>query len=69
VAASSIPATKALATPDESKQLATLIDISKCIGCEACVEACSEVNSEKYPDPKKTVSENVSQSGTGRRLV
>jgi Fe-S-cluster-containing dehydrogenase component len=53
VAASSIPATKALATPGESKQLATLIDISKCIGCEACVEACSEVNAEKYPDPQK----------------
>jgi ferredoxin len=53
VAASSIPATKALATPDESKQLATLIDISKCVGCEACVEACSVVNAEKYPDPKK----------------
>lgn len=53
VAASSIPATKALATPDESKQLATLIDISKCIGCEACVDACSEVNGHKYPNPQK----------------
>ena len=53
VAASSIPASKAFAKPDESKQLATLIDISKCIGCEACVDACSEVNAEKYPDPKK----------------
>ncbi|MBW2408651.1 MAG: 4Fe-4S dicluster domain-containing protein [Deltaproteobacteria bacterium] len=53
MAASSIPAGKALATPDESKQLATLIDISKCVGCEACVEACSEVNAGKYPDPKK----------------
>ncbi len=53
VAASSIPGTEALARPDESKQLATLIDISKCTGCEACVEACSEVNAEKYPDPQK----------------
>ena len=53
VAASSIPASKALATPDENKQLATLIDISKCIGCEACVDACSEVNAVKYPTPKK----------------
>ena len=38
---------------DIHEQLATLIDISKCIGCEACVEACSEVNSEKYPKPRK----------------
>jgi Fe-S-cluster-containing dehydrogenase component len=42
-----------MAEPDESKQLATLIDISKCVGCEACVEACSEVNADKYPDPQK----------------
>jgi formate dehydrogenase iron-sulfur subunit len=53
VAASGIPGTKALAEPDESKQLATLIDIGKCIGCEDCVEACAEANAEKYPDPQK----------------
>ena len=53
VAASSIPGTEALARPDDSKQLATLIDISKCTGCEACVEACPEVNSAKYPNPQK----------------
>ena len=32
---------------DDTTQLATLLDISKCIGCEACVEACEEVNSHK----------------------
>jgi formate dehydrogenase iron-sulfur subunit len=53
VAAAGIPGTAALARPDESKHLATLIDISKCIGCEACVEACSEVNADQYPDPAK----------------
>ena len=53
VAAAGIPGTEALAGPDESKQLATLIDISKCIGCEACVDACSEVNADKYPNPQK----------------
>jgi formate dehydrogenase iron-sulfur subunit len=53
VAASSIPGSEALAGPDESKQLATLIDISKCVGCEDCVEACAEANAEKYPDPQK----------------
>jgi ferredoxin len=52
-AAASIPGSRALAEPDRSKQLATLIDISKCVGCEACVEACSEANAEKYPDPQK----------------
>ena len=53
LAACSIPGAAAAAEPDEGKQLATLLDIRKCIGCEACVEACSEVNLEKYPDPQK----------------
>ncbi len=35
------------------EQLATLIDISKCIGCEACVEACRQTNSHKFPEPEK----------------
>jgi Fe-S-cluster-containing dehydrogenase component len=52
-AAASIPGSRALAEPDGSKQLATLIDISKCVGCEACVEACAEANADKYPDPQK----------------
>ncbi len=34
-------------------ELATLIDIGKCIGCEACVEACNESNGHKHPEPKK----------------
>lgn len=34
------------------KELATLIDIRKCIGCEACVEACKEVNASKFPEPE-----------------
>ena len=52
LAVSSIPSAAA-AKPDVGKQLATLLDIRKCIGCEACVEACSEVNVEKYPEPRK----------------
>ncbi len=36
-----------------SKELATLIDIRKCIGCGACVEACSWANEAKYPEPEK----------------
>ena len=35
------------------KELATLIDLSKCAGCEACVEACHEANGARYPEPKK----------------
>ncbi len=50
-AASAIPAVAA--ENDSSEQLATLLDISKCVGCEACVEACSEANREKYPTPVK----------------
>lgn len=53
LAASSIPGAAVAAKPDDRKQLTTLLDIRKCIGCEACVEACSEVNSTKYPDPQK----------------
>ena len=41
------------AAPDTEGHLATLIDIRKCEGCEACVEACWEANEDKYPDPKK----------------
>jgi Fe-S-cluster-containing dehydrogenase component len=51
IAASGIPAPAEAS--NTGKELATLLDISKCIGCEACVEACSEVNESKYPDPKK----------------
>ena len=53
VAASGIPGSQAVAKPDETQQLATLLDISKCIGCGECVSACSEANADKYPAPQK----------------
>jgi Fe-S-cluster-containing dehydrogenase component len=35
------------------EELATLLDIGKCIGCGECVAACREANQHKYPDPQK----------------
>mgnify|MGYP001095559746 CR=1 FL=1 len=33
--------------------LTTLIDISRCIGCEECVYACKDANAHKFPEPEK----------------
>jgi Fe-S-cluster-containing dehydrogenase component len=52
-AAASIPGAAAAAGGNGTQQLATLLDISKCIGCGACVEACAEANAAKYPEPVK----------------
>lgn len=51
LAAGSVPARAAVS--DGRGQLATLIDIQKCVGCEACVAACQEVNATKKPRPQK----------------
>ncbi len=54
VAAGSIPgAAAAKSRPTQESQLTTLLDISKCIGCGACVEACKETNARKFPNPQK----------------
>ncbi|MFC1798993.1 4Fe-4S dicluster domain-containing protein [Thermodesulfobacteriota bacterium] len=51
IAASSVPArAKRL---DHSRQIATLLDIGKCVGCGACVDACAEENDWKKPQPQK----------------
>ncbi len=52
-AATALPGLQAPAGADERGYLATLIDIRKCIGCEACVQACREANTSKLPEPKK----------------
>ncbi|MDQ7032085.1 MAG: 4Fe-4S dicluster domain-containing protein [Desulfonauticus sp.] len=38
---------------DRGEVLATLLDLSKCVGCGECVSACKEVNKSKFPVPKK----------------
>jgi Fe-S-cluster-containing dehydrogenase component len=54
VAASTTVVSAANALTKEKKEpLVTLIDISKCIGCEECVYACQESNADKYPNPEK----------------
>jgi len=40
-------------------ELATLLDLSKCIGCGACVEACRESNAYKFPEPEKPFPDMV----------
>jgi Fe-S-cluster-containing dehydrogenase component len=52
-AAAAVPGAQALAGADDRRYLATLIDIRKCIGCEACVEACRKANAAKFPEPRK----------------
>ena len=37
----------------QGRELATLHDLSKCIGCGACVSACTTQNEAKYPEPQK----------------
>jgi len=50
LAAGSVLPRAAEARPGE---LATLIDVSKCIACGACVAACRETNGHKFPRPEK----------------
>lgn len=58
-AAGSVAATSGVARAAKSlvtkntEPLVTVIDISKCIGCEECVHACSESNEEKFASPEK----------------
>ncbi len=40
-------------TQEKKEPLVTLLDISKCIGCEECVYACQQANADKYPNPEK----------------
>jgi Fe-S-cluster-containing dehydrogenase component len=46
-----LPTTHAAAA--EGEELATLLDVSRCIGCGACVDGCREANAHKYPEPTR----------------
>lgn len=52
-AASGMSGPISAAEAGEQGHLATLMDIRKCIGCGACVDACRATNAHKYPEPKK----------------
>lgn len=43
------------ATDAPSEPLATLLDLSRCIGCGACVEACREKNLSRVPEPVRPI--------------
>ncbi|WP_353120204.1 4Fe-4S dicluster domain-containing protein [Nitratidesulfovibrio sp.] len=46
-----VPAGREMAGNDGP--FATLIDISACVGCGACVQVCHDRNAARYPEPKK----------------
>ncbi len=50
-ATAAVPVHQAQASKTE--ELVTLFDLSRCVGCGECVEACHDANGEKYPKPEK----------------
>jgi Fe-S-cluster-containing dehydrogenase component len=52
-AAPPVVAQAGAAASAENVVLATLLDLSKCIACGACVAACRETNGHKFPQPQK----------------
>jgi formate dehydrogenase iron-sulfur subunit len=48
-----VPGAAQAAKGSKSEELVTLHDLSKCVGCGACVAACREVNAHKFPEPSK----------------
>ncbi len=48
-----LPCTNGRAEAASNDELATLLDLSKCIACGECVYACRDVNARKFPEPGK----------------
>lgn len=44
---------RAAAIPEASGEQATFLDLTRCVGCEACADACREANAARYPEPRK----------------
>lgn len=53
--AAQLPTAQASVRPETV--YATLLDLQKCIGCGACVEACRERNALRYPEARKPLPE------------
>jgi Fe-S-cluster-containing dehydrogenase component len=48
-----VPGQAAAAKGKGGGEMASLHDLTKCVGCGACVTACHEHNGKKYPEPQK----------------
>lgn len=48
-----LPGSAAAAKGKPDDELVTLHDLSKCVGCGACVAACRAANKAKFPEPVK----------------
>jgi len=46
-----LPQTSQAAKTSTDQELVTLHDLSKCVGCGACVAACREANAARFPEP------------------
>ena len=57
VAAAGVP--RPLSAKDAGTELCTLLDLQQCIACGACVEACREVNEEKFPMPQGSMPDMI----------